>query len=99
MIDQEERRRILGELQRLNLTPEEQSFIVQELLAPASLEAIVSEVRSGEVAKQIYAVSLLAIEVDTDAERTYMKTLAERLGLDEGTIRGIHEGLGIQPRA
>ena len=98
MIDQEERRRILGELQRLNLTPEEQSFIVQELLAPASLEAIVGKVRTSDVAKQVYAVSLLAIEVDTDAERAYMKTLAERLGLDETSIREIHQRLGIQER-
>lgn len=97
-IEQEERSRILGELQRLNLTSDEQSFIVQELLAPASLEAIVREVRTLEVAKQVYAVSLLAIEVDTDAERTYMKALAEKLKLDETAIREIHQGLGIPGR-
>jgi uncharacterized membrane protein YebE (DUF533 family) len=98
MIDQEERSRILRQLQRLNLTPEEQSFIVQELLAPASLEAIVGKVRTSDVAKQVYAVSLLAIEVDTVAERTYMKTLAERLGLDETSIREIHQRLGMPGR-
>lgn len=97
-IDQAERSRILGQLQRLYLTPEEQSFMVQELLAPANLDAIVREVRTTDVAKQVYAVSLLAIEVDTDAERAYMKTLAERLGLDETTIREIQQGLGIPGR-
>src|SRR5512139_3256096 len=97
-IDQAERSRILGQLQRLYLTPEEQSFIVQELLAPANLDAIVREVRTTDVAKQVYAVSLLAIEVDTDAERAYMKTLAERLGLDETTIRAIQQGMGIPGR-
>ena len=97
-IDQGERSRILGQLQRLNLTPEEQSFILQELLAPASLDAIVKEVRTADVAKQVYAVSLLGIEVDTDAERAYLKTLAERLGLDETTIGEIHQGLGMPGR-
>jgi uncharacterized membrane protein YebE (DUF533 family) len=97
-IDQAERSRILGQLERLNLTPEERSFIVRELLAPASLEAIVREVQNADVAKQVYAVSFLAIEVDTDAERVYMKTLAERLGLDETTIREIHQGLGVTGR-
>lgn len=97
-IDQAERSRILGQLQRLNLTAEEQSFIVQELLAPASLDAVVREVRTVDMAKQVYAVSLLAVEVDTDAERAYMKTLAERLGLDETTLREIHQGLGIPGR-
>jgi uncharacterized membrane protein YebE (DUF533 family) len=94
-IDQAERSRILGQLQRLNLSPEEQSFIVQELLAPTSLDAIVREVRTVDMAKQVYAVSLLAIEVDTDAERAYMKNLVERLGLDETAIREIHQGLGV----
>lgn len=97
-IDQAERSRILGQLQRLYLTPEEQSFMVQELLAPANLDAIVREVRTTDVAKQVYAVSLLAIEVDTDAERAYMKTLAERLGLDETTIREIQQDLGMPGR-
>jgi uncharacterized membrane protein YebE (DUF533 family) len=97
-IDQAERSRILGQLQRLNLTAEEQSFIVQELLAPASLDAVVREVRTVDMAKQVYAVSLLAVEVDTYAERAYMKTLAERLGLDETTMREIHQGLGIPGR-
>lgn len=97
-IDQTERSRILGQLTRLNLTAEEQSFIVQELLAPASLDAVVREVRTVDMAKQVYAVSLLAVEVDTDAERAYMKTLAERLGLDETTMREIHQGLGIPGR-
>jgi uncharacterized membrane protein YebE (DUF533 family) len=97
-IDQAERSRILGQLQRLYLTPEEQSFMVQELLAPANLDAIVREVRTTDVAKKVYAVSLLASEVDTDAERAYMKTLAERLGLDETTIREIQQGLGIPGR-
>jgi len=97
-IDQAERSRILGQLQRLDLTAEEQSFIVQELLAPASLDAIARDVRTPDVAKQVYAVSLLAIEVDTDAERAYMKSLAARLGLDEATIGEIHQGLGMPGR-
>jgi uncharacterized membrane protein YebE (DUF533 family) len=48
------------------------------------------------MAKQVYTVSLLAIEVDTDAERTYMNTLAQGLGLDETDITDIHRKLGIE---
>jgi len=60
----------------MDLSEQEHSFIVEELLSPAEMESIVTKVKSPEMAKQVYTVSLLAIEVDTDAEQTYMNTLA-----------------------
>lgn len=96
MIDQEERNRILGKLETVDLSDQEHSFIVRELLSPAGMESIVTQVTSREMAKQVYTVSLLAIEVDTDAERTYMNTLAQQLGLDETDITDIHRKLGIE---
>jgi len=96
MIDQEERNRILGKLETVDLSDQEHSFIVRELLSPAGTESIVTQVTSREMAKQVYTVSLLAIEVDTDAERTYMNTLAQQLGLDETDITDIHRKLGIE---
>jgi uncharacterized membrane protein YebE (DUF533 family) len=98
-IDREERRRILENLKRFELTPEEHSFILQELLAPAPLDAIAGQVHSPDLAKQVYAVSLVAIEVDTEAERNYIRTLAERLGLDETAVGEIHRNLGVDPVA
>jgi uncharacterized membrane protein YebE (DUF533 family) len=95
-ISQEERGRILDRMQRLDMTPEEKSFINNELLAPARLEDIAGQVRTLEAARQVYAVSLMAIEVDTDAERAYMKNLAGRLGLDSATISEIHQVLGVE---
>ena len=71
-----ERNRILGKLETMDLSEQEHSFIVEELLSPAEMESIVTKVKSPEMAKQVYTVSLLAIEVDTDAEQTYMNTLA-----------------------
>jgi uncharacterized membrane protein YebE (DUF533 family) len=47
------------------------------------------------VARRVYTVSLLAIEVDTDAERAYLKVLADRLGLDPATVEGIHNDFGL----
>jgi uncharacterized membrane protein YebE (DUF533 family) len=38
----------------------------------------------------------LAIDVDTDAERTYMRALAQRLGLTESILDEIHGQLGIE---
>ena len=76
MIDEDERNRILGKLETMDLSDQERSFIVEELLSPAEMESIVTKVKSPEMAKQVYTVSLLAIEMATDAERTYMNTLA-----------------------
>jgi uncharacterized membrane protein YebE (DUF533 family) len=96
VIDQEERNRILGKLETVDLSEQEHSFVVRELLSPADMDNIVTAVTSREMGKQVYMVSLLAIEVDTDAERTYINTLAQRLGLEETDINDIHRKLGIE---
>ncbi len=95
MIDEDERGRILDRLKAVELTPEEHAFITRELLSPCDLDTILSGVKSPETAKQVYAVSLMAIEVDTDAERKHLKTLADRLGLDNAALGIIHRDLGI----
>jgi uncharacterized membrane protein YebE (DUF533 family) len=45
---------------------------------------------------QLYAASLLAIEVDTPAERAYMSNLGERLGLKPATLSALERALGMQ---
>ena len=93
VIDQAERDNILKRLQAVDLSPEEHAFVVQELLSPADLETIVGNVNRPELARQVYTVSLMAIEVDTEKERQYMSTLASRLGLDEPTVEQIQRSL------
>ncbi len=95
IIDEDERGRILDRLKAVELTSEEHAFVSHELLSPCDLDTILSGVKSPETAKQVYAVSLMAIEVDTDAEREHIKTLADRLGLDEAALGEIHRDLGI----
>jgi uncharacterized membrane protein YebE (DUF533 family) len=96
VIDETERNRILKKLEAVNLSDEEHSFIVKELLSPVGLDQIAAQVDSMDIAKDVYTVSLLAIDIDTDAEKTYMRTLAQRLGLNESTLDEIHAELGIE---
>ena len=96
VIDETERNRILKKLEALNLSDEEHSFIVKELLSPVNLDQIAVQVDSIETAENVYTVSLLAIDIDTDAERTYMRTLAKKLGLNDSILDKIHGGLGIE---
>ena len=46
------------------------------------------------VAAQVYAASLLAIQVDTPAERDYLRGLAQRLGLAPDVVGQLHAALG-----
>ena len=47
------------------------------------------------MARQVYTVSLMAIEVDTEKERRYLDTLADRLNLDRSTVEQIHRHLEL----
>ena len=93
VIDQTERNNILERLQSVELSPEEHAFIAKELLVPVEMEAIVTGVTTPALAEQVYTVSLMAIDVDTDQERRYLAALADRLNLDPATVETIHRNL------
>ena len=80
-IDARERRKILQRLESIDLSEEERRFLQAEFGAPCGLETVAAQVKSDAMARQVYAVSLMAVTVDTDAEQTYLDSLAGRLGL------------------
>lgn len=99
VIDAEERQRILAKLDAVQLSPEERSFMEAELARPHSAEAIAAAVQGPEQARQVYLVSLLAVEVDTPEERNYLETLAGLLGLDAAAVTTLHKATAIDPSA
>jgi uncharacterized membrane protein YebE (DUF533 family) len=80
-LDDAERGRIFSHLERAGLSDEEREFLRQELDAPRPLNEIAASATSRADAEQIYAVSLLAVEVDTDEERAYLEELRRALGI------------------
>jgi uncharacterized membrane protein YebE (DUF533 family) len=60
-----------------------------------STEELVRATPNAQVAAQIYAASLLAIEVDTPAEQAYMQQLASDLRLDPAVVSQLHATLGV----
>jgi uncharacterized membrane protein YebE (DUF533 family) len=46
-------------------------------------------------AVEVYAASVLAIEVDTPAEREYLRRLAQGLGLEDRTVQRLYATLGV----
>lgn len=93
-IDADEERKILEQLGKAGMTLEERDFILKQMASPPDLESLAAEVDSAELAKQLYAVSLLAIEVDTEAESAYLAKLRARLNISEEEARQIREGFG-----
>jgi len=51
------------------------------------------------MAEQVYVVSLLAIRVDNDAERAYVKMLPGLLSLAPERVAALHQTAGLPPVA
>lgn len=81
-IDGEEHRRIFAKLDELDLDTEEKAFIIDELRKPLDIDAVVKAATTPELAVEIYAASVLAIDPDDPAEQAYLAMLASRLKLE-----------------
>jgi uncharacterized membrane protein YebE (DUF533 family) len=89
-IDPEEKARIFERLNTLNLDPASKAFVFDELGTPLNIDAVIAEAKTPEMAAEIYAASLIAIEDDTPAEKAYLVMLAARLNLEQGLVEEIH---------
>ena len=94
-IDEQETERLVGKIREDGVSDEEQRFVTEELRKPMDTEAIVRAVSSPQVAAQIYTASLMAINVDTDAEKRYMQELADKLGLNQQVTAYLHRAVGL----
>ena len=95
-IDKAEFQKILGQAKEEGLDRETQEFIMAEIKKPIDLNGLCAKARhQPELAAQLYAASLLAIEVDTEAEQAYMQQLGQGLGLDRATLQQLHTMVGV----
>jgi uncharacterized membrane protein YebE (DUF533 family) len=93
-IDQAEMQKIIGKIGDGGVTEAEKAFVMAELAAPLDLDALAADARSPAQAAEVYAASLLAIDLDTEAERAYLRDLARALRLDPGTVAQLHQMTG-----
>ena len=95
-VDDDEIQRILGKVQEFGMDDEARQFLLKELRKPMETEALVQSARGHEdLAAELYSASLLAIEVDTPAEKRYLNQLASGLDLDPMVVRQIHQIMGV----
>jgi len=97
-IDQNEMNRITGKLNEAGIDEEGQRYVMNEMQQPMITDQLIAATQGQpELAAQIYAASLLAIEVDTQAERDYFNQLADGLGLASQVTSRIEEMAGMGP--
>ena len=94
-IDQDEMERIFKKLDEAGADAEARDYVLQEMRAPLDVDGLVAQAKAPDLAAQVYAASILAIEVDTDAERAYLARLAQGLALPPAAIAHIHQTLGV----
>jgi len=101
-IDPAEQKHIFERLDSSALDTESKAYVMDQLRAPLDLDAIVKGASQPEVAVEIYAASLLAIDPDHPAEKAYLQMLAARLGLADELVAEIHKtaaGAGVKVEA
>jgi len=96
-IDQGEMQRIVGKLKESGIGKEAQQYVLTEMAKPLDIQALIASAKGQPAfAAQIYAASLLAIEVDTPAEKQYLEQLATGLALKPEVTQRIKDMVGLQ---
>lgn len=92
-IDAGERERLMGQLG--DLDAQEQQFIREQMAAPVDARALAREVPEG-LERQIYMMSVLAIDFDHQEEAVYLRELAQALGLRQDAVDDVHQQIGVK---
>ena len=91
-IDQSEQNNIIAKLG--DVTQEEIDFVKREFAAPLDVQAFARSIPRG-MGEQIYAVSLMAIDLDKNSEAQYLADLAQGLSLSPQLANQIHDKFGV----
>ena len=90
-VDADEQARIFAEMDKLPLAADDKAFVMDELRAKLDIDAVAGAAETSEEAAEIYAASLLAIDIDNAAERGYLAMLAARLKLDDALVAHLQQ--------
>jgi uncharacterized membrane protein YebE (DUF533 family) len=92
-LDDAEREKLIGQLGD-EVDSQEAAFVQAEMKAPVDVDGLVGQVPRG-MEPQVYAMSVIAINLDSQAEAKYLHQLAQGLGLNVETVNDIHAQLGV----
>lgn len=89
-LDAKESQEIFQRMEALDLKADERDLLIQEMGKPVDMDAIVQSAVSPEIAAEIYLASVLAIDVDTVEEQSYLGMLAARMRLPQELVKELH---------
>jgi uncharacterized membrane protein YebE (DUF533 family) len=87
-----ERARIVQQVEAGGGDSEDKRVVEREMENPRPLDELLAEVSDHETAQEFYLASRVAVDGETEAHRSYLRTLRQRLGLTEAEAAEI-EGL------
>jgi uncharacterized membrane protein YebE (DUF533 family) len=85
-IDAAEQQRIFKQVNELALDAEAKAFVMDELARPLDMDVIAAGATCPETAAEIYTASLIAIDPNGPAEKSYLANLAARLKLEPALV-------------
>ena len=94
-VDEKEIQRIVGNAKKDGIATEAEELLDSELRKPMDTDGIVRAVSNPQVAAQVYAASLMAVDLDTADEQDYLAELARKLRLDDSVVRKLHSAVGV----
>lgn len=96
-VDANETSQILSELG--DISDADRRFLQSELESPLKSAADIARLVPPTLKVEAYAVSLIAINVDTMEEAQYLTDLSTELGLSTANRNNIHDDLGVDQLA
>jgi len=92
VVDNEERSRIIGALEKAGLDVHAAKFLDVEFANPATIVELAAAANTPALAAQAYTAARIAIEPNSMREKAFLMNLAVALGLDEGLLAQIDAG-------
>jgi uncharacterized membrane protein YebE (DUF533 family) len=89
--DDAEKEKLLGQLG--DIDQEEAAFVQAQMAAPIDIEGLVANTPDG-LSQQVYAMSVMAIDLDTGDEAQYLHKLATAYGMQPQQVNAIHDQMG-----
>ena len=97
-VDADEFNKIINNVKSSGIGQDGVNYVLQKLQGPMETAKIVQACKGRpELAAQVYSASLMAIDVDTQAEKKYLDTLARAMGLSSDVTTDLQEMTGSEP--
>jgi uncharacterized membrane protein YebE (DUF533 family) len=96
-LDATERIRIGSRLRTSSLEEEERNRLERMVEEPQCLEELVRRIDSPRMAARFYAVSLATVDKNAPINRSYLRYLAQRLGLPADLVVRLNRQMGLRP--